>query len=215
MEIAARVCGVAVFAALLASQLAPAPAAAQGPDVACFFEDVNFLGRRLCLATGQRAASVGALNDTFSSAIVPPGVRVAMCEHHKFEGRCIHLDRSVSNFQVLGDWNDKVSSVAVQSLRAPAQRGGVRLGQGAVGDQVCFYEHANFRGRIHCARVGAAVPVLGSLNDRLSSVHAPPGVVVTACEHSNFRGRCVQYRGSVPSIVDMNDRISSFRSASE
>jgi len=119
MGMAARTWGVAMCGIVLALP-APPPALAQArADVACFFEHVNFQGRRLCLAAGQRAASLVALslNDTFSSAIIPPGLRVAMCEHHKFEGRCIHLERSVSNFATLGDWNDKVSSVAVVSTR--------------------------------------------------------------------------------------------------
>jgi hypothetical protein len=87
--------------------------------------------------------------------------------------------------------------------------------RGPGSDQVCFYEHANYGGRMQCAPVGAAVPsVAPGLNDTFSSVTIPPGVVVLACEDANFGGRCVEFGRSVFLFDSFwNDRISSFRSA--
>jgi hypothetical protein len=244
---------------LVGGALPPSPAAAQGlPDQVCFYEHIDFGGRRLCVMAGERVSDVGfALNDTFSSATVPPGLRGFMCEDVNFGGRCTRLDRTVPNFQALGPWNDVVSSVAAEPVGPPPGAGfggqpprgpgfggppppppqerfggnpppppppgppgppgplgppGPR-GPGG-GDQVCFYEHANFGGRSQCTPVGAVVAsVTPALNDQFSSVTMPPGVIVNACEDINFGGRCTQFDRPVPAFDSYwNDRISSFRS---
>ena len=80
-------------------------------------------------------------------------------------------------------------------------------------DRVCFYQHDDFRGRAFCAPVGAEVPQVDGANDSFSSMRAPPGVVVTACEHVYFRGDCIRLQGWNPSLGRAwNDRISSFSS---
>ena len=80
-------------------------------------------------------------------------------------------------------------------------------------ERVCFYQHDDFRGRAFCAPVGAEVPQVDGANDTFSSMSAPPGVEVTACEHVYFRGDCIRLRGSNPSLGRAwNDRISSFSS---
>lgn len=89
------------------------PAAAQGQGV-CFFEHANFQGQRACFAVGQRIPLVQA-NDTYSSVQVPPGIRVTICEHQNFGGRCIPIDRTIGNFNEIG-FNDRVSSVAVEAM---------------------------------------------------------------------------------------------------
>lgn len=205
-------CGLAALALL------PEPAAAQNRGrAACFFEHADFAGRRMCIGPGQRVPYVGeALNDRFSSVSVPAGMRVVMCEDINFGGRCLELDESVRDFRALDRWNDRVSSIAAEAegrgpARPAAEPGATTTARRA---QVCFYEDEDFRGRAYCAAVGAAVRGLGEFNDRFSSMEAPPGVVVTACEHSNFRGVCLRLEGAVPTLGQLwKNRISSFRSA--
>lgn len=98
---------------LLASAV---PAAAQGAGL-CFYEHSDFRGQHLCMSPGQRIANLdqinGDWNDRISSVQIPPGLRVSICEHANFSGRCLTLDRSVSNFQSI-NFNDRVSSISVE-----------------------------------------------------------------------------------------------------
>lgn len=94
------------------------PAAAQGPAAACLFEHANFQGRRTCFAAGQRVPMVdGSMNDKYSSVQLPPGLRITLCEHANFAGRCVPVDRSIGNLNEIG-FNDRVSSVSVEFDRA-------------------------------------------------------------------------------------------------
>jgi hypothetical protein len=103
-----------LLALVPAFALIGSPASAQR-DAVCFFEHVNFGGQRECFSIGQRVNLV-RMNDNYSSVQIPAGVRVTMCEHEKFGGRCIPLDRSVASFVDL-KFNDIVSSVAVEAIQ--------------------------------------------------------------------------------------------------
>lgn len=80
--------------------------------------------------------------------------------------------------------------------------------------QVCFYEHAQYRGRRFCAPVGRAVSWVGrDNNDIFSSLQMPRGVRVTVCRDRNFGGPCKSFHGGVDFFGGgWNDTISSFRS---
>ena len=96
----------------------PAAAQGQGQAAACFFEHANFQGRRTCFGAGQRVPMVDpSMNDKFSSVQLPPGLRVTLCEHANFAGRCVPVDRTIANFNEIG-FNDRVSSVSVEVDRA-------------------------------------------------------------------------------------------------
>jgi hypothetical protein len=90
-------------------------------QAACFYEHINFQGRRTCIEVGQRIALV-TMNDKFSSVQVQPGVRVTMCEHANFAGRCAPVDRTIASFVEIG-WNDRVSSIAADFGGAPGGPG--------------------------------------------------------------------------------------------
>ncbi|MBI3434408.1 MAG: peptidase inhibitor family I36 protein [Proteobacteria bacterium] len=111
---------IASFAApALLSLCAAAPASAQAAaGGVCFFEHINYEGRPYCIAPGQSVPNVGGFNDQFSSVNIPPGVRVRMCEHANFTGRCITLDRPTPNFVAIG-FNDIVTAVAADMIGAP------------------------------------------------------------------------------------------------
>ena len=111
---------VLLLAFVSALALIGSPASAQRDSV-CFFEHINFEGRRECFSVGQRVPLV-RMNDLYSSVQIPPGVRVTICEHQNFGGRCIPLERSVASFVEL-KFNDIVSSVAIEDDRAGPGRG--------------------------------------------------------------------------------------------
>lgn len=82
-------------------------------------------------------------------------------------------------------------------------------------DEVCFYEHAKFRGSELCVPVGEAMPFVGHrFNDTFSSMTVPRGARVIICEHNNFQGGCETINGDIDDFGDgrWNDSISSFRS---
>lgn len=199
-----------------------------GGERICFYEHINFRGRRYCIRVGERVDFVGRrANDQFSSVRIPRGAMVRMCEHANFRGRCRTLYRSERNFVPMG-FNDRVSAIAAQWERRRGwddrdrrdwdrgrDRGRRRYDDDRRGrGQICFYEHAQFRGRRFCAPVGRSVSWVGrSNNDIFSSLEMPRGVRVTVCRDRGFRGPCKSFRGDVDFFGNhWNDTISSFRS---
>lgn len=233
-----------VLALMGAAMTAPTAALAQrGPSV-CFYEHADYRGRAYCIRVGESVGFVGGrANDRFSSVRMPRGAIVRMCEHSNFRGRCRTLFRSEPDFGRMG-FNDRVSAVAAQWERRGDPRDwdrrrdrdyrdprdyrdyrdrrdwDRRRDRGRYDDarrdrgQVCFYEHAQYRGRRFCAPVGRAVSWVGrSNNDVFSSLEMPRGVRVTVCRDRNFRGPCKSFRGDVDFFGGgWNDTISSFRS---
>ncbi len=96
--------------------------------------------------------------------------------------------------------------IAVAALPPPASAQGP-------GNQVCFYEHADFGGRRMCIAIGQRVPDVGlGFNDMFSSATVPPGVRATMCEDINFGGRCTRLDRTVPNFQALgawNDIVSS------
>jgi hypothetical protein len=107
-------------ASLVPASGTPATAQGRGPgggDV-CFYEHINFQGRAWCIDADQRVPALDpSANDRISSVQVPPGVRVTVCEHVNYAGRCLTLDRPAANLLNVG-FNDMISSVASEIVRA-------------------------------------------------------------------------------------------------
>lgn len=96
---------------------------AQGGGI-CFFENADFLGRQFCINPGQTFPRLDpSWNDKISSVDIPPGVRVTLCEHVDFGGRCIQLNRPTRNLTEIG-FNDAVSSLSSEGGR-PRESGRV------------------------------------------------------------------------------------------
>jgi hypothetical protein len=88
-----------------------------GGDV-CFYQHINFQGRQWCIDARERVPAVPQIfNDQISSVQIPRGVRVTVCEHVNFAGRCLTLDRSVASLVEAG-FNDVISSIASDVAQA-------------------------------------------------------------------------------------------------
>lgn len=88
---------------------------------------------------------------------------------------------------------------------------GGRRGPGS--REVCFYEHANFRGESFCAGIGDGTRLVSQFwNDRISSIRVGRRASVQVCEHENFGGWCETLRDDVREFRGRrNDAISSYR----
>ncbi len=195
----------AFISAAFAAVAFGSPAVAQ-PATACFYQHANFQGDRICAGPGDARADLRFFNDIISSITVPAGTQVTVCEHIRFGGRCRTIDRNVP---YVGDrWNDRISSIRV--ARRVADGGG----DGPVGrNRVCFFEHADFRGRRLCARIGENLRRMPpGWNDRVSSFRIGSNANVQVCENNRYAGRCRVYSRDRAYVGDRwNDRISSFR----
>ena len=85
-----------------------------GPDSGevCFYENTNYRGRSFCAEPGERIARLGSWNDRISSIRVRGFAEALVCENDNFRGRCIVVDRNVSNLGPRG--NDVISSIRVR-----------------------------------------------------------------------------------------------------
>jgi hypothetical protein len=124
-----------------------------------------------------------------SSLVVPSGWRVRLV-------RTLGTSREVQDFQAgvytnLGTWNDRATSAEIE---AP----------------VVAYVNANFEAASQLFEVGCHdVSALALGNDAISSIHVPAGRSVRAYQNGGFQGVMKTYTGSVASMPDFNDMISS------
>jgi hypothetical protein len=115
------------FTLLVAGALAgaAAPASAQRwdrdrepRDGVCVYKDADFRGARLCLGAGDDLRSIPAgLNDEISSIRVFGRAVVTVFRDRDFRGRATRFDFDVRDLQD-ERWNDRVSSIRVESRRA-------------------------------------------------------------------------------------------------
>lgn len=102
-----------------------APAAAQRwdrdrepRDGVCLYRDADFRGQRLCLRAGEDLQSLPrGLNDEVSSIRVFGRAVVTVFRDRDFRGRATRFDFDVRDLQD-ERWNDRVSSIRVDSRRA-------------------------------------------------------------------------------------------------
>lgn len=191
----------------LVMAIAATPASAQQARV-CFYQHADFQGDRICARPGEARRSLPDFNNVISSITIRGGARVTVCEHERFAGRC----RTYRNdTRYIGDrMNDRISSYRIQTQSADEGGGdGAPVGR----RRVCFFEHADFRGRRICARLGeAARRMPPGWNDRISSLRLRGDVNVQVCEQDRYGGRCRTFKRDRAYVGDRwNDRVSSFR----
>ncbi len=196
---------VAAAAASLSLIAAQSAAAQKSDDVVCFFEHANFTGDRVCAPAGEQVDSLFGFNDLISSISVQNGVKVRVCTDSDLNGRCQSFDKDTPF--VGNRLNDKITSYVVTRGRAtPTQRP-------QAANTVCFYEHANHRGRRLCAAAGEVIrQVPANWKDAISSLQIKGDISVQVCERSRMRGRCREFEKDTGFVGDRwNDQISSFR----
>ena len=81
-------------------------------DRVCFYEHINYGGDSFCVRPGERLRSLGRWNDKISSIRVRGDAEALVCQHIRFDGRCVTIDRSVRNLGRRG--NDIISSIRVR-----------------------------------------------------------------------------------------------------
>jgi hypothetical protein len=93
-----------------------ARAAGQGPvpsSGACFYHDAEYRGRYVCVASGERLASLpDGLRNEVSSIRLFGEAEVKVYEHQNFDGRFEQFTADVPNLESRR-WNDEVSAVEV------------------------------------------------------------------------------------------------------
>lgn len=112
-----------LVAGLLAGVAAPAGAqrwdrAREPRDGACVYKDADFRGQRLCVGAGEDLGSLPfGLNDEISSIRIFGRAVVTVFRDRELRGRATRFDVDVRDLQDEG-WNDRVSSIRVESRRA-------------------------------------------------------------------------------------------------
>jgi Peptidase inhibitor family I36 len=126
--IAFVVVGLAVLAA-------PAAAMAQRwgrervpHDGACFYRDADYSGEYFCVRAGDGFSSMpGDMNDNISSIRIFGRAEVFVFRDRHYDGKSARFEMDVRNLKH-GGWNDRISSLRVDSLNyggyRPEHRGG-------------------------------------------------------------------------------------------
>ncbi len=125
-----------------------------------------------------------------------------LCEGRNFTGLCVTLDRSVPD---LGSYNlrNRVSSVR------PVGSGGSVEPPSTSDWYVVLFDQTNYRG--NPTNYNGAVSDLSGNRRRAQSVTIGRGVW-ELCENSNFRGRCITFDTSTPTLpYFLRNRVSSLR----
>ena len=183
------------------------------------YTDSEFRGPSITLRDATPDLVRQGFNDRTSSVVVRSGTW-ELCEHARFDGHCIVLERG--EYRKLEGFNDKVSSVREINGRDRDDRGGRgdrgdhdgRGGWGGRGDRnepIVLFAQASFGGRR--AELHNDVRTLDDydFNDKAGSVIVNEGRW-ELCEHADFRGHCIVLSpGRYEFLDDMNNRISSLR----
>jgi Beta/Gamma crystallin len=172
-------------------------------DAVTIFEHPDFKGQSQVLTPGRYDNDLGQLsigNDSLSSLKVSQGLVVRLYEHWHFQGR--YLDVAMDTPVLPRFWNDRTSSLIVYAA----------TDEPPVTDVVEVYEHGSYQGKSQTSKVGRYDSADGTLelNDSISSVLLPPGLLLRLYENPGFTGAFVDLAGDVEALgSDWNDRASS------
>lgn len=104
------------------------------------------------------------------------------------------------------------NAVNIESARQDRERAIESARQASRRATVCFFKHANFRGRKLCVNAGEGSRLLSGFNDQISSIKVRGNIDVYVCEHATLGGRCMTIEQDVAYVGDQwNDLISSFQ----
>jgi hypothetical protein len=195
--------------------------------IACLFTEPDFGGLAVCADQPEQIANLGPrLDNQISSVRLAVGWAMVVCNQPAQQGRCLRIDGDRA--QLGPRFDNRVSSYRVFEAAAsppppPPQDGIISSGPdggsinlpgliGAIAGEVCFFEHADYRGGRVCHRAGTEIRSVGpARNNSFSAVRVPNGLVAVGCELPNFGGLCQRFDRDVRFMAGFNDRISSYR----
>jgi hypothetical protein len=174
------------------------------------FRHSGYAGRQVRVASSISNLHSMQAGDEASSVCVPQGWTLTLHENPNYLGSKVTLRGPIhlSNLhrELLQNWGDRVSSVAVASSQANV----------GCGQTPALFEHSSLRGRrlsvseqmsnLHHSSV--------QFGDRASSVCVPQKWAVELYEHAGFQGRRIELVGprTITALQpEWNDRVSSVR----
>jgi len=144
------------------------------------------------------AGVFGNFNDVVSSVKVGNKVKMTMYQHNIHQGVA---DTYNQGYQGKVNTNDQYSSAKIVAADKAA----------------CIFEHFGQKGRQECytynENTGSQVYNLipDNMNDKVSSINVPEGVVVRLWQHGLNAGRMDEYWGPVATNVAFNDQYSTMK----
>ena len=142
---------------------------------ACFYEDPDYRGRYLCVATGEALSSLPTdVSDRVSSIRVFGEAEVLAFEDAGFLGPAHRYVADVPSLQYAGA-DDRVSSLQVRQVSSSATSSpywdGTTNGGALPENGACFYQEPNYQGEYFCVEAGRNLSTLpDAANDHVSSV---------------------------------------------
>jgi hypothetical protein len=103
---------------------------------ACFYDDESYRGEYFCARAGENIGAVPAdMNDRISSIRVFGGAEVTVFRDVRFTGGSARFNGDVRNLRNEG-WNDRISSIRVNTVFGGGRPGGGRPGYSGNVDQI-------------------------------------------------------------------------------
>jgi hypothetical protein len=175
--------------------------AAQAQEIV-LYDQPNFGGQSVVAQSSIGSLVPMRFNDRASSVRVVSGTW-QLCEHENFRGQCITVDNDDIN---LGGFSDQITSL--RPVAGGQDTGGQRGGRGQRG--LTFYSGPNFTGRSVTLNDDQSDFSRISFNDTAQSVRYNGRRTWRVCQHSNYRGACLEISEDMPVIPGgLNRQISS------
>lgn len=174
------------------------------------FTDSNFRGSSATFREDVPDLNRFGLNDQVSSLRVAPGEQWEVCEHQRYQGRCVVVSGDEPQLR-RNSWSDVISSL--RRVRGSAGGPGFPPGRPEPprGDwYIVLYDKTDYRG--HQENYKGPVSDLYGSSRRAQSVTIGRGVW-QLCDRPNFSGRCVTLNESSPDLTAfaMRNRVTSLR----
>lgn len=161
------------------------PASVKFSSTVTVFMDANYGGRSQSVGIGafnMHQLTLG--NDLISSVRVPPGMRVTLFEHSNFRGRKVTFTEDTS--WVGDDFNDRASGLVVEKVAR-------------------FYTEPGYGGDVICLGVGRyRLEQVGLLDNTISSLRVPQGMLITLYQHQGFTGNFLNFYEDCSDLREKN-----------
>lgn len=196
MSLSGRIAALATFA--LSGLLSAGSASAQE---IVLYDQTGYGGQNLRVTGEISNLNRRGFNDRASSLRVVSG-RWEICEDADFRGTCTEVD---GDLNTLGSFNDQMSSLRPAGRRG-RDGGGSGSGRGRGGNTLTLFSGPNYTGRSVTLDGSTSDLSRYGFNDQARSIRYSGRRSWRVCQHSNFRGACMEVAGDIPSIGGGLDR---------